>query len=97
MIIDITHLVIGKGKGLNWIANWLHRNVGEYIGPGAGHEPRKVYGEHAVNLNFIRVIDIGQGWQIEAHEFVDSYGRTLYYKLDITDDKMATFFILKFS
>ena len=95
MIIDITELVIGKGKGLNWIANWLHRNVGEYIGPGEGLKS-KMSGEHAVNLRLIRVIDIGQGWQIEAHEYVDSYGRTLLYKLDITDDKMATFFILKF-
>jgi hypothetical protein len=96
MIIDITHLVIGKGRGLNWIANWLHRNVGEYIGPGEGL-PSNISGEHAVNLDLIRVVDIGQGWQIEVHTYVDSYGRTIQYKLDITDDKMATFFILKFS
>lgn len=95
MIIDITELLTVKRTGFNWIVNWLINHVGPYIGPGIGLESKSKT-ERKDNLSLVRVIEIGQGWQIEAHEFVDSYGRTIYYKLDIDDEKMATFFILKF-
>jgi hypothetical protein len=42
------------------------------------------------------VLHIGQGWQISAVDYVDGYGHTMIYELDITNDKLATFFILKF-
>ena len=44
----------------------------------------------------ISVLYIGEGWQIEAYEIVDGYGKTIYYQIDIDNEKMATFFILKF-
>jgi hypothetical protein len=92
MIVDITELFTVKRTGMNWILNWLHYNVGEYIGSGNGFD-NELMRRHSHRET---VLYIGKGWQISAIETVDGYGHMLKYELDITDDKLATFFILKF-
>jgi hypothetical protein len=76
---------------MNPLLHWLDQNVGAYIGPGTGFKDNLyVDGERE------SVLHIGKGWQISAVDYVDGYGHTMIYELDITDDKLATFFILKF-
>lgn len=77
---------------MNPILHWLSDNVGPYIGSGNGFD-NEIMRKHSVRET---VLYIGQGWQISAIETVDGYGHMLRYELDITDDKLGTFFILKF-
>jgi|688.fasta_scaffold784701_3 hypothetical protein len=91
MIINITELFTVKRKSINPILHWLDQHVGAYIGPGTGFCDNLYVDGHRDS-----VLHIGRGWQINAVDYVDSYGHTMIYELDITDDRLATFFILKF-
>ncbi len=91
MIIDVTELFTVKRSNMLDIIGWLSIAVGPYIGPGTGFN--SIMRKHTRRET---VLYIGQGWQISAIETVDGYGHMLRYELDITDDKLATFFILKF-
>lgn len=91
MIIDITELFTIQHKAMASVLDWLDHHVGTYIGPGTGFcDDLYIDGERE------SVLHIGQGWQISAVDYVDGYGHTMIYELDITNDKLATFFILKF-
>ena len=92
MIIDITEAVIAGGSQyMIDLTNWLTNNVGAYYGACSlnyNHEPGRE----------INPIHTGAGWQIEAVVDVDYHGDILIsYQTDITDEKMATFFILKYT
>jgi hypothetical protein len=91
MIIDITELFTVQHKSIDLVLEWLSQYVGEYIGPGTGFCDNLYVDGHRDS-----VLHIGRGWQINAVDYVDGYGHTMIYELDITDDKLATFFILKF-
>ena len=90
MIIDITELILHRQYSITHIREWLDDNVGPYLGPG---NYMRIDKEIPAKIS---VLYIGEGWQIEAKEIVDGYGKTLFYQLDIDNEKMATFFILKF-
>lgn len=90
MIIDITSLIVYRQYSLDTIREWLDDHVGAYLGPG-----NYMRIDETVPAR-ISVLYIGEGWQIEAREIVDGYGKTIYYQIDIDNEKMATFFILKF-
>ncbi len=92
MIIDITEAVIAGGSQyMIDLTNWLTDNVGTYYGACSlnyNHEP----GRHNAPIH------TGCGWQIEAVVDVDYHGDILLsYQADITDEKMATFFVLKYT
>jgi len=92
MVIDITELFTVKHNiGMDKLISWLAQTVGPYIGPGTGFD-REIMRKQTRRET---VIYIGQGWQIVAVETLDGYGHMLKYELDITDDRLATFFILK--
>lgn len=91
MIIDITTIIALRKYTILNLIDWLDSNVGAYLGPGQGLD--------RIDPNIparIIVLEIGEGWQIEIVEIVDSYGRTVYYRLDIENERLAIFFILKF-
>lgn len=90
MIINITELFTVKRKSIDPILHWLDQHVGAYIGPGTGFSNNLYIDGQKLCMH------IGNGWQINVVDFVDSYGHTMIYELDITDDRLATFFILKF-
>lgn len=90
MIIDITSLIVYRQYNLDTIREWLDDHVGAYLGTG-----NHMRIDETVPAR-ISVLYIGEGWQIEAKEIVDGYGKTIYYQIDIDNEKMATFFILKF-
>ncbi len=91
MILDITELFTVKKIAMHPILHWLDQHVGAYIGPGTGFKD-----DSYIDGQRDSVLYIGKGWQINVVDFVDSYGHTMIYELDITDDRLATFFILKF-
>ncbi len=90
MIINITSLIIYQKYSLDTIREWLDDHVGAYLGTG-----NHMRIDETVPAR-ISVLYIGEGWQIEAYEIVDGYGKTIHYQIDIDNEKMATFFILKF-
>lgn len=95
MVINITELFTVKKISRHILLEWLDLQVGRYIGPGAGMI-REDTGPVQLYEVAVHVLDIGQGWQLEAHDIVDSYGRTVNYYLDIDNEQLGTFFILKF-
>ena len=91
MIIDITEIIINRRQTIVALREWLDANVGSYLGPGQGL--KRI--DESIPARYT-TLEIGEGWQIELKEIVDGYGRTVYYQLDIDNEQMATFFILKF-
>lgn len=91
MIIDITEIIINRRQTIVALREWLDANVGSYLGPGQGLKriDERIPSRHTT-------LEIGEGWQIELKEIVDGYGRTVFYQLDIDNEQLATFFILKF-
>jgi hypothetical protein len=91
MIIDITEIIINRRQTIVALREWLDANVGPYLGPGQGL--KRI--DEQIPARYT-TLEIGEGWQIEMKEIVDGYGRTVYYQLDIDNEQLATFFILKF-
>jgi len=91
MIIDITEIIINRKQTIVALREWLDTNVGPYLGPGQGL--KRI--DERIPARYT-TLEIGEGWQIEMKEIVDGYGRTVYYQLDIDNEQLATFFILKF-
>ena len=73
------------------LREWLDVNVGPYLGPGQGL--KRI--DESIPARYT-TLEVGEGWQIELKEIVDGHGRTVYYQLDIDNEQLATFFILKF-
>lgn len=91
MIIDITEVIINRKRSMVTLREWLDVNVGPYLGPGQGS--KRI--DDSIPARYT-TLEIGEGWQIELKEIVDGYGKTVFYQLDINDEQLATFFILKF-
>ena len=91
MIIDITELIMYRKQNVVTLREWLDVHVGPYLGPGQGL--KRI--DERIPARYT-TLEIGEGWQIEMKEIVDDYCRTVYYQLDIDNEQLATFFILKF-
>jgi hypothetical protein len=96
MVVNVTELFTVKRIGRHTLIEWLDEHVGRYIGPGAGMMREDISPVQTYEVTVL-VLDIGQGWQLEAHDIVDSYGHTINYYIDIDNEKIATFFILKWT